>query len=160
MLSENGGYRMRIHTKAILLYIAFVGTPLLGLACVLYAGRGLSSPESVSGKWNFDSSEIHAGDGKCEGSPSHPESMEITQTGPRLSAGLGGAEPQLNGYVKRGVAYLHALKDGAPLQSIQADVDPGPGHGMMAGTFRFASCNADIPFHARREPPKRAVEKH
>ena len=152
---------MGLHAKSVFLYIAFVGTPLLGLAGVLYAGRGLASPVSVSGKWSFDASELHDGVAKCEGTPSHPESMEITQTGPHLRAGMGGADPQLDGYVKRGVAYLHALKNGAPVLSLQADVDPAPGHSAMAGILHFASCTADVPFHARREPPKKAAaEKH
>jgi hypothetical protein len=153
---------MRVHTKAILLYLAFVGTPLLGLAGVLYAGRDLSSPASVGGKWNFEGSDVQVAAAKCDGTPVHPESMEITQTGPRLSVGLGAAaQPDLDGYVKAGVATLHALKNGAQVLSLQANVDPGPGHAAMAGTLKFAACKGEIPFHAKREPAKKpAAEKH
>jgi hypothetical protein len=153
---------MRVHTKGIMIYILFVGTPLLGLACVLYAGRNLKSPESVGGQWHFEAPEIHVAAAKCDGTPVHPESMNIQQTGSRLKVGLGSAaEPELDGYVKRGVAYLHSLKDGAAVISLQGNVDPGPGHAAMAGTLRFASCQGDIPFQAKREPPKKpAPEKH
>jgi hypothetical protein len=164
---------MSPRVKPFAIYLMFVGGPMLGLAAVLYAGRGLASPMSVGGPWTVGfergaEASTCGGEGGGGAAGAKPDSltMQVSQAGSLLTIRFEdpAKKTTLTGKLQDGVADLHAKgdKDKALIASMHAEIAPGAAHDSMTGTMRLASCGGggggqEAHFHAHRDGNK---EKH
>jgi hypothetical protein len=143
---------MSPQVKHSILYVLFVGIPLLGLLAVLHAGRGLVPPTSVGGRWRVDAGLLPATPSTCApGESSGPTILEITQSGPHLGVEL--REP--GGIALRGKVVGHRVTARAAALDLVAEVDRLSKPETLIGTVDLARCTRQLPFRAVRETSPR-----
>ncbi len=139
--------------RSLALYVAVIGSSLLGVFAVLRVGEGLTAPPAVAGVWNLD---FPGGDATaCEAAlPVDARRMTIAQSGQFLVLQFDDRravrmEARLRDGAIRGQAAGNAaaLPDcpGAPRTEIQLDV----GRAALQGVLRLASCSRCPPLVVR-----------
>jgi hypothetical protein len=133
---------MSIHPKHCVLYVAFVGLPMLGLVGVLNGGQGLKPPPSVEGKWQVDVQPGSAGD--CPPVAGGKQAtMDIAQSGSRVTLKV--ADASMKGKIRE-----NRVNGEAKAMKVDAQLDPNGD--TLNGTFEVASCGKQLPFKAKRDP--------
>src|ERR1700733_1344449 len=147
--------------------VLLVGLPVLGLAGVLKAGRGLSAPASVDGTWRVEAEAAQATELPCLGrSFLENTSFSITQSGRDLVLNINrGSKVTASGF---GLSSSHTIKISAlPTQVLSADtgcsnvhpinldatVDAKSEPRSLLGTMTVDGCSAcgAVTFHAIRQ---------
>jgi hypothetical protein len=133
---------MSIHPKHAVLYVAFVGLPMLGLVGVLNGGKSLKPPPSVDGKWQVDVQPGAPGDCAPVASGKH-ETMEISQSGSRLTLKL--ADASMHGKIQEN----HVSGEE---KAVKLDAQVDPNAGTLDGKLDVQSCGKQLAFKAKRDP--------
>jgi hypothetical protein len=140
-----------LRVKHVVLYLMFVGLPLLVLVWVLHAGRGLEAPASIAGRWRLDSARDVAAGVSCgpaaggkQGDNPGEVVLQISQSGRHVTLNLGALS--LGGKMEGN--HIAARTRSAHLE---ADVDRGSTPPSLTGTVEVATCGAHVPIHATRE---------
>jgi hypothetical protein len=151
--------------KVILLYIALVGLPLIGVAGVLQLGQHLRPPVSVSGTWGVQISSQPAHSTECKTFQAGFDRMllDISQSGQWLVVAVGNADKamaaELIGEIDRQTIIAEA-RAGARLEpsaafatGLQAKLDRQSGADRLLGVLRLACCrpHAEVTFVASRQ---------
>jgi hypothetical protein len=141
--------------KHVLLYIAFVGLPLLALVGILQAGRGMVAPVSIGGRWKVDSGGKLASAIKC--SPTQeadPVVLRIGQSGQHLRMELRDGENTMFRGKLEGTTMTAEAPAGIaqpPAIQVHADLDRGAQPAVLVGTVDVSKCPGQIPFRAVRQ---------
>jgi len=147
-------------TKLILAYVCLVGIPLLGIFGILWLGRHLVAPISVSGPWNIEIDRSALQNNPCTAPLAEIRQpfLEVIQAGPQLRVRLGDSrKTTLQGVIeettlKIGNASAKAADCRDPLAlQLQATVNRR-GERVLTGTLAIAGCNtcSILPFRAVR----------
>jgi hypothetical protein len=137
----------------VLLYIAFVGLPLLGLVGILQAGRGIVPPVSIGGRWKVDSGGKLASAIKCAPTQeADPVVLRIGQSGQHLRMELrDGENTMLQGKLEGTTVTAKAAGRTDPPIQVHAELDRGSQPAVLVGTVDVNRCPAQIPFRAVRQ---------
>jgi hypothetical protein len=146
---------MSARTKHVLLYIAFVGIPVLSLVAVLHAGRDLGAPPSIGGRWKVNCGAQLAAAIAC--SPvqdEDPITLRIGQSGTHLRMELHDkGNTLLDGQLEGDSVTAQANPphgQPAPLL-VHAVIDPGSQPKTLVGTVDVTRCPSQVQFRAVRE---------
>jgi hypothetical protein len=158
--------------SSAMLYLFFVGLPLLGLIGVLQLGRGVRATPSIGGKWSVDGRGPLTAAIECRSDDASPGArdprrwgLDIAQSGPRLTMVLeDGDKAQLRGRLDGAHVVGTTHGKGAPRIEVNAEVNRTARPEELAGTVRFAECaepatgqTIELPFRAVRERPSGAA---
>jgi hypothetical protein len=151
-------------------YALLVGGPLLGLAAMLHAGRGLNAPTSVQGVWDIRISSL-----PCAELPQRdkPLAMEVLQSGTHLllsvpddpgSSAEGAIESTA---IAVPLLAIHSLQQAIECRqshplSLTATVNSVQAPSGMAGVLSIAGCDScpRLRFTALRRPARRLARRH
>ena len=147
--------------RSLLVYVVFVGLPLLILLGLLEAGKGLVPPPSIGGRWRLQDSLV--GElGRCLGSD--PE-LDVEQSGVRAQVRIAPAGVVVpielaDGSIAGSSRRLSEDACGNGTLTLHAEL-PGeePIPGVMTGTLALTDCDACAPaqFRATRLRAAEAV---
>lgn len=117
-----------VNRNFIVAYTLLVGLPLLGLAAVLRAGRGLSAPISVDGVWKFSTDSANLPAGQCSKSLAWLQDSLVTvsQSGKGLTLSLNNGSRAVGSGVIEGTSLNVAV----PLREVSAN-QPGCGSNVV-----------------------------
>jgi hypothetical protein len=159
---------MHVRGKPVVLYLLFVGIPLLGLIVVLQLGRLVRPTPSVDGKWRVDAQGQLATALMCRDSiPGNEQWLfDVTQSGQHVTLRLENArDVVLRGNLERGVVEASARqKDGSPAIRLNAQIEPPRAPQTLVGKLGIADCPApdgdravEVDFRATRDqsPPEK-----
>jgi hypothetical protein len=150
--------------RVVLLYLALVGLPVLGILGVLQVGRTLSAPISLAGTWNAqlspDSESIAADPGLLP----RPMVLTITQSGSdvtlvfddnqrtTLAGKIQGATVNAAALRPDGAAANFAADSGNSPRSFRANIDWGAEPRRLIGVLVVdrGRLHADVPIVAVR----------
>lgn len=157
----------------MLLYLALVGVPLLGLLGILRIGRGITPPASVGGVWGIETAPASAA--PCPGLLPRSENavLRISQSGPHVGIEMVGGEVRLRGEIRgsvltastlapTGPERIPACSPTAPLH-LAATLHRGGGVDRLAGRIEAPGCPRcpALPFRAtRRRAPEPEQRSH
>ncbi len=155
------------HMKAVLLYIALVALPLLGILGILQLGDGLNAPPDLAGRWTLRAVSAPELEQGCTLLPLEADSlsMHISQSGQYLRLRFEGAEETvLRGTWRDGVLVVeHEITAGASAEgacdeattaTLRARLDQEAGRAKLRGVWT-TSCDAcpELNFQAVRVDP-------
>jgi hypothetical protein len=133
---------------------------------VLHAGRKLTAPPSLVGRWDVDAQGQLGSALACR--PSNPSgerwALDVTQSGPRLTMVIANhVELPLRGSVESNVVHASGRHSGAPTLQLNADLTPGAPVETMTGAVKTdcpsaADRHVEIRFRATRV--KQAPKEH
>ena len=154
---------IRTASRSILLYLALVGLPVVGVLGILHLGQRLTAPVSVGGAWIVEIAPGSATDPSCADPPirSNRPVLTISQSGPRLALILNnGGRTNLTGEI-RGVTITageprppeaSAVNTSHPaIIAIHAAVDRLPEPDRLRGLLTVSGCRAAVSFAATRQ---------
>jgi hypothetical protein len=152
--------------KESVVYLLFVGIPLLGLLFVLQLGRRITPTISVGGHWTIDPQGQLAAALPCSGpaAPVQGLPIEIQQSGRHLSMVVGnGDAPPLRGRIASSGLVATAPSGGRVIR-LSAEIDRSTKPETMVGALVLGECpsggGADpppqVPFRAHRDTSSRA----
>ena len=132
--------------KTLLLYLALVGLPLLGVSGILRAGSGLVAPPSFGGTWALATADAPGGCAR----PAGP--LRVTQSGRRAQVTLGAvaAGADVDG---RRLRTRGAVATAGPCAGwrVEAEGVGGPVPEALTGRLVPEGCAcAPVPFRASR----------
>lgn len=133
--------------RSILLYLAMVGLPLLGLLAILEAGERIVPPRSIGGAWRLeeplDPAALPCGEtGRAGGTAE----LRVSQSGPRAEVGLGHPLPRVIPVTLRGdtlagaAAFPPHARCSAAGVVFRARLEPD--RDRMRGTLSWTGCAA------------------
>ncbi len=136
--------------RSLALYVAVVGSSLLGVFAVLRVGEGLTAPPAVAGVWNLD---FRRGDATaCEAAlPVDARRMTIAQSGQFLVLHFDDRRAlQMAARLRDGKILGQSKEDraaaplpdcpGAPRAEVELDVAGSGSGARLDGVLRLAAC--------------------
>jgi hypothetical protein len=170
-VTASGGARYALRVTArhpmfrsTLLYLLFVGVPLLGLVAVLHAGRGIAPTVCVTGQWRVEAPPRLESALVCGADAADPEhsTLEISQTGRRLALRLGERKLFLPGQIDGHRVSAIAPQADGPRAHFAAEIDAEARPRVLAGTLMLSGCPSaetgktfEVPIRAVRETSPR-----
>lgn len=142
--------------RTALLYLGLVGLPGLGVGLIIHAGRNLTPPISVGGRWTVSAAPAAAADipelTTPHGAPGqHP--LVIVQSGVRLDVSLGEAGLATTAGSLAGNRMQATLATGGEAKvALSATVTRDGVERQLAGELRRVDCEScpPVPFTAAR----------
>jgi len=130
--------------KAVLLYLALVGIPVLAVLGILQLGRGLTAPIAVAGTWNIEKNSPITNDSSCSALPisSDKPVLTITQSGSHLQLMFNDTDrTTLTGELhEQTISTANTPSQGQDAIGLEARVDRQAEPDSLQGVLTFREC--------------------
>lgn len=150
-----GPARPHAMARTVLLYLGLVGIPALGVAAILRAGRSITPPISVGGRWAIeaDAAAATALPDLAKGADGSAPALVIVQSGVRLAMTLGPSGLATSTARLDGNRLTAALAKGGTAQlALDGTVTKASGSPRLTGELRRLDCSScpGVDFSAER----------
>ena len=141
--------------RTALLYLGLVGIPALGVAGILRAGRDITPPISVGGKWSIATDPVSASNvpDLAQATDGSAPTLVIVQSGVRLAVNLGDSGLATSTARLDGDRLIAALAHGESARlALDGRVTKDGATPRLVGNARRLDCDTcpAVPFTAER----------